>query len=212
MTVRPEMTDRTERLRFELVATGHPARATAEAFVRAIYAERYGAVVHVFPETLAVLTDANGDPACVAGVRFGLVECFSEQYLDLPIELALREATGRAADRRQILEVTTLASDRRASPLQLVDAVVSAGRALGMGWGVFTATRPLRAALRRAGIELIELAPARQDRIASAGDWGSYYETDPWVCAVVDQVPVAVAAGDASAPVVPRLVADAAHG
>jgi hypothetical protein len=182
---------------FALVAPGDPSRGPAEAVVRSVYARRYGAVIRGFPETLAALLDRDGRPVCVAGVRFGLDECFSEQYLDLPIEFAVAARTGMPVDRRQMLEVTTLASLQSTSPFRLINEVIREGRDLGMRWGIFTATRRLRQALRRTPLDLLEIAPACRDRIVAADDWGRYYGSDPWVCAVSDP-PRAVAARAAS--------------
>lgn len=171
---------------FVLLGTAHPRRRAVEAFIQSTYARCHGAELRGFPDTLAAILDDAGTPICAAGVRFGLTECFSEQYLDLPIEIALREATGLPADRDRILEVTTLAGSQRTHPFRLIDEIVAAGRRAGMQWGVFTATDRLRSALKRSGTNLVELLPARRDRIVTADRWGRYYETDPWVCAVAD--------------------------
>lgn len=171
---------------FALLDAEHPRRLSTEAFIRSTYVRCHGAVIHAFPDTLAALLDDTGAPVCAAGVRFGLTECFSEQYLELPIEVALREATGMSIARDHVLEVTTLAGSQRAHPFRLVDEIINTGRSVGIRWGIFTATDKLRGALKRRGITLVELMPARRDRIAAADRWGRYYETDPWVCAVAD--------------------------
>lgn len=174
-------------LRIEIVDRRHPLRAAAEAHVRAVYRRSYGATVRAFAELLAVLPDDAGKPGCVAGVRYGLTDCFSERYLDRPIERVLSELSGEPVTRARILEVTTLACDRPNDSFRLVREVIELGRRQGMRWGVFTATRKLRHALPRLGLTLIEIAPARRERAADPQDWGSYYDTDPWVCAMADR-------------------------
>ena len=68
------------------------------------------------------------------------------------------------------------------------EAVTSDGRRSGKCWGLFTATGPLMRLLRRTGVPLLPLAPARPDRLSDAARWGRYYQTDPWVCALQDSV------------------------
>ncbi|MCC7046432.1 MAG: thermostable hemolysin [Alphaproteobacteria bacterium] len=172
----------------QLIRRDHPLRPMAEARVRAVYREAYGAKVRGFPDLLAAYVDAAGKPTCVAGVRYGLTDCFSEQYLDGPADVVLSGVDGRPVGRAEILEVTTLVGQRSAESLRLVRSITSLGRSLGMRWGLFTATAKLRRALPRLGMTLVELAPARRDRAAHPEDWGSYYETDPWVCAMSDRV------------------------
>ena len=55
-----------------------------------------------------------------------------------------------------------------------------------MEWGVFTATAPLRRLLRRAGMTHSELGAARPERLSDPSVWGSYYASDPRVCAFSD--------------------------
>lgn len=186
-------------LSIEIVDRRHPLRADAEERVRAVYRRSFGAVVRAFPDLLAVLRDEEGKPGCVAGVRYGLADCFSEQYLDQPIERVLSAASGEHVTRAQILEVTTLACERPNDSFRLVREVTELGRRRGMRWGVFTATRKLRQALPRLGLTLIEIAPARRERAVNPQDWGSYYDTDPWVCAMADPVSVARPAAKAHA-------------
>lgn len=173
----------------QLIHRDHPLRPLAEEKVRAIYRQSYDAVVRSFPELLAAFVDAKGKPTCIAGVRYGLTDCFSEQYLDRPVEAVLSAVDSRAVGRGEILEVTTLVSQRSAESIGLVRSITNLGRSLGMRWGLFTATSRLRRALPRLGMPLVELAPARRDRAAHPEDWGRYYETDPWVCAMSDQAP-----------------------
>jgi hypothetical protein len=50
----------------------------------------------------------------------------------------------------------------------------------GQRWVLFTATRQLRNAFARMGLQPTSLGPARPTRLhASATDWGRYYDADP---------------------------------
>jgi hypothetical protein len=179
----------------QLIRRDHPLRPLAEERARAVYQRSYGATIRSFPELLAAFVDAAGVPTCVAGVRYGLADCFSEQYLDCPIEAVLSELDRRPVARAEILEVTTLVSNRPAESIRLIRAITGLGRSLGMRWGLFTATARLRRALPRLSMPMVELAPARRELVANPEDWGSYYETEPWVCAMSDHA--------ASGPVLP---------
>ena len=89
-------------------------------------------------------------------------------------------------DSAAILEVVSLASVSPFPVLPLIDAIIGWGRARQMEWGVFTATAPLRRLLRRAGMTHLELGAARPERLPDPSVWGSYYASDPHVCAFSD--------------------------
>ena len=52
-----------------------------------------------------------------------------------------------------------------------------------MTCGVFTATKPLRRLLNRTSLNYVELASANVTQVPNPKAWGSYYDTDPKVCA-----------------------------
>jgi len=184
-----------------LVTTGHPLRDAARDLVRTVYARRYGAVVHEIPDRLIALVDTDGAPVCVAGVRLVCEGCFSQAYLDEPVARALSRAVGSPVARTDILEVSCLAAARPGAAALLLRHVAAYARIHGAHWGVFTATRRLRGLIRAAHRPLITLAPALPARVPNPADWGSYYETGPWVCAVRDDAtaPVALLARAGSA-------------
>jgi hypothetical protein len=171
-----------------LVSRQHRLRERVEGLVRSVYARQYGARVTSFPEAMMALVDLDGEPICVAGIRFGLADCFSEIYLDEPIEKVLARASGAPVARDRILEVTGLASARLGSSFTFLQEVVEYGRTQGMRWGVFTATGRLRRVIGASCLPVIEIAPARPERISNPLDWGTYYQTDPWVCAMPDSI------------------------
>ena len=97
------------------------------------------------------------------------------------------DATGCRVSPTHILEVTTLAGTGHGHALRLIERVRQIGRGMGMACGIFTATAPLRRVLRRSGLDVIALVPARRERVADPAAWGSYYDCDPWVCMLADR-------------------------
>jgi hypothetical protein len=168
------------------VLPDHPLRRATEELIQRVYAQQYGARVESFPETLVALTTPGGRPYCAAGLRLGLDECWSEHYLDAPIEDILSRATGEIIGREQILEVTGLASAGRGVSFILLRELIAYGKRCDIRLGVFTATLRLRETIEAARVPLIPLAPARRARVPNPERWGRYYEHDPWVCGVLD--------------------------
>jgi len=160
-----------------------PLRSDIEAYVRRIFASQHAAIVRDFPERLAVALGADLSPLCAAGIRTAEDGFFSEFYLRSPIEYVL----GRDVRRGQVIEVTSLASDRPGLAFTLLDYIIQLGRADGRSWGVFTATEKIRRCIERAGLAFKTLAAARADAVPNPGDWGRYYEANPMVCAMHDR-------------------------
>lgn len=171
-------------MQFRIVDSNDPSRTEVEELIRSVYRDRYNATIDSFPENLAVALSPDGVPVCAAGVRTIDTGFFSEIYLDHPVEQAIAQLATEPVARGTILEVTTLAALRPGAAFRLIDFIIANGRETGMRWGLFTATRPLRHALLRAGAGLIELARAEPHRVSNPADWGSYYDTSPFVCAI----------------------------
>jgi len=169
-----------------LVCREHPLRGRIEAHIQDIFADRYSADVTEFPERLAAIMAADGTPICAAGVRTSRDGFFSESYLDLPAERALAVASRQVVRRKEIIEVSSLASIHAGSAFLLLHAIITVGRKSGNKWGLFTATSVVRRALRVAGMATVELATAAPQAVANPDQWGSYYEHDPVVCALYD--------------------------
>ncbi len=162
----------------------HPSRAMLERAVRQVFLAEYGAHVPAFPTRLLASLDALGQPLAVTGLRFAEDGLFSETYLDLPAEQAVSAAFGQTVARTCLVEFSSMASLRPGAALALVGVAIRLCLASGMTHGLFTATATLRALLRRAGFSFADLGPARPERLADAGSWGSYYLHDPRVVAV----------------------------
>lgn len=108
---------------------------------------------------------------------------FLESYLDEPVEAAVSRALGSRVTRDRIVEIGNFAAD---NALAMVELWGTAANDLGgrSEVAVATLTAPLRRMFARIGLPILPLAPATPDRLGqSASDWGSYYESDPQVCA-----------------------------
>lgn len=173
-------------MRLEFIGPSHPERAAAESHVRDVYRAVYGAELRGLAPLLVTALDPARQVLAAAGVRTAAGGFFSAIYLDDPLETRLSELAGRDVAAAKILEVVSLASVSPFPVLPLIDAIIGWGRGRGMEWGVFTATAPLRRLLRRAGMDCLDLGPARAERLDDAAAWGSYYGADPRVCAFGD--------------------------
>jgi hypothetical protein len=107
---------------------------------------------------------------------------FLERYLDAPVEQVLSAALHRPVARDAVVEIGNLAADDATA---LVELWARAANDLGTDCeiAVATLTAPLRAMFARLGLQLVELAPARIERVADPKAWGRYYASDPRVCA-----------------------------
>ena len=107
---------------------------------------------------------------------------FLEAYLDQPVEQALRCHCGLAVARRDIVEIGNLAAETAPAMIALW---ARAANDLGGDAEIAVAvlTRPLRDMFARLGVSLVEMVPARPDRLGDeAARWGRYYALDPVVC------------------------------
>lgn len=169
---------------FGVFERDHPARDGLERAVRAVFLAEYGAHVPAFPDRMVASLDPAGRLLAVAGLRFAGDGLFSRIYLDGPAEQALSLALGRPVTAGQVVEFSSLAAPRAGAAWPLVAASIGFCLEQGCTVGLFTATARLRALVRRAGIPLVDLGPARRDRVANPASWGSYYLHDPRVVAV----------------------------
>jgi hypothetical protein len=169
---------------FVVVLEKDRMRSSVEDAIRAVYRDRYGARLACFPEVLVAEITPWGTIECAAGLRFGCHRLFLEYYLDIPVELALERRFGRRIDRRRAVEVCHLVASAPKSSLPFVHRIVEYVESEDAEWAVFTATKPLRALLRKERLKMVELAPAQRVRVPNPADWGTYFEHDPRVMAV----------------------------
>ncbi len=174
---------------FVVVPRSDRLRASVEDQIRRLYWKRYDAVLASFARTIVAELDEAGDVECAAGLRLGQEELFSEAYLDLPVEQALKEHLMRTVSRSRIVEVCHLAGRGSGCSLPFVEKLIGLLRAMDTEWAIFTATRPLRSLLRRSGLTMIDLGQADRNRVADPAVWGSYFEHDPRIMAVGQGAP-----------------------
>jgi hypothetical protein len=110
---------------------------------------------------------------------------FLESYLDGPVEVEVGKALGRRIARSDVVEIGNFAADNAFVMLELWGA--AANDLAGSGEiAVATLTAPLRRIFNRIGLPFLSICPARAERLGpGAGEWGSYYQQDPQVCAGV---------------------------
>jgi len=161
----------------------HPLRAATEAMIRSVYADAYQARIPAFPAVIAAWID-DGLPVAACGLRTAADSFFSENYLCEPVDRVVASRFDVTTHRVSGLEITTLATIAPGSALALIGAIVPFARDIGIRWAFFTATRRLRLMLKRSGLGFEALVRADPSRVDNAADWGTYYETDPWVCAL----------------------------
>lgn len=160
-------------------------RSVVELEIQRLYRRRYGALLKSFaPMMVAEVTQA-GAVECVAGLRFGHEPLFLECYLDRPIEQVLEHHLCSEVERSRIVEVCHLAGAGSGRSLTFVRKLIAMLEATEVELAIFTATRPLRHLLRRSGLSLVELGVATIHRAPRPESWGSYFEHDPRIMAVV---------------------------
>lgn len=160
------------------------SRGEVEAFVRRVYAQRFGADLKTFAPVLVSLRDAQG-PVAAAGFRpAARGPLFLERYLGAPVETLLAAQTGAAPAREHIVEVGHLAAGKSGEGRRLIRAMAPHLAALGFQWVVSTLTEELRHLFVRIGVTPLALGHADPRVLgAEAGHWGSYYDHGPVVLA-----------------------------
>lgn len=167
-----------------LIPSRDGRRGEAEAYIRDVFARNYGARVASFAPDLALL-ERHGGIAAAAGWRGAdSGPLYLERYLDESVERHVSSLAGCPVTRDRIVEVGNLAADSRGGGAGMILAMAAHLDALGYEWVVFTATRELIGIFTRLSLPPLALANADPSRLGeSAGDWGSYYQTQPVVVA-----------------------------
>lgn len=156
-------------------------RLAAEAFIAMVYREQFDARLREFLPWLLVFHDREQRLRAAVGLRPAKgTALFVEQYLDRPAEQAVAAALGRCIDRDAMIEVGGLAASRPGDARRLILCLTRGLHRAGLRWVLFAATRRLRNAFDRLGLETIVLAPADPSRLQpGTTDWGRYYATSP---------------------------------
>jgi len=158
---------------YELHEAFGAERARTEQFIAERYKRDFDARIEAFmPRLFSLRAAAAGEQDAgiegALGLRNAQGRLFVEQYLDVPIEDAIRAATGQRIERASIVEVGHFAGIRpgtmRAMILLLADRLHREGAA----WVAFAGTRALCNAFLRMHLQPIALCPAACDRLPEA--------------------------------------------
>lgn len=174
-------------MRLQILPPSDPGWQPAARMIEGHFRDSHGATMTLPAVPLAVARSAAGAVLGAAGLRDAASGFFSQVYLDRPVADLLSERSGGTVRDGDILEVVSMACPRPIATLPLIEAIAAEGRLRGKSWGLFTATAALVAMLRRTGVPLLALAPARAECLPGAASWGRYYDTDPWVCALAER-------------------------
>jgi len=169
-----------------LINENHPLRKQAEAHIKNIYLKKYTAFITEFPPLILALTDDCGKITCAAGVRFSTSGFFSNCYLSLPLEQRVSDVFKTRFSCDDILEITTLASNKSGQLFPFISEVIKLARKFRKPVGIFTITQQLQKILLHAGMPLVKIASADISAVSVPEQWGSYYTQDPAVFAVLD--------------------------
>ncbi|MBU2977390.1 thermostable hemolysin [Alteromonas sp. C1M14] len=168
----------------------HSLRQDIEGFITHGYFNHYGARISQFMPVLFAIKKHTFNGAL--GIRHGAdpkhktpTPLFVEQYLDLPIE-SLLKVQGMTFCREQITEIGNLFSRAPRYTLSLLLSLYFVLKEKGTQCLIFSATTQLQQLFAGAGLNLIVLAQADPQRLATTQDhWGRYYHTQPKVCALL---------------------------
>ena len=168
--------------RFSVVTHGSPRRSVIEARVRSGFGTHFGACIEGFMPDLA-LYEHSGGTSGVIGFRSAARDAlFLEQYLAEPIERVIAAVSGRAPERRDIVEVGQFVIDDRNAVPDFFRDLVPFLASRGFEWVCFTGTNRIRTILARVGFFGMPVAAATADRVRHGRDrWGTYYDNEPIV-------------------------------
>lgn len=167
------------------IRPGDPGRPRAERFVRKIYRDAFGARLNEFHPCLLGFRGSDGSLRACLGYRPAAPgPLYLERYLEDPVERAVARVARTPVARDAIVEVGGLAALDTGAAARLILPTACWLRAAGYRYAVFTATASLRNTFRRLRLVFWPIAPARIERLepGEAGQWGNYYDHDPWVC------------------------------
>lgn len=167
----------------DCIDRAHPQRAEVEAFIQRIYAARFDARPPALMPHLLAFRDSDGTLIAAVGLRCAIEgPLFVERYLGAPVERVLAERLGHMPPRAEVVEIGNFAAATPGAARALILALIPLLRGAGLRWTLFAATRQLRNAFARLGLDPRFLCRAQAEALGSEGEaWGRYYETDPEV-------------------------------
>ncbi len=174
---------------FQFILPGHPQRKIVEAFICERYWLHFNACLSHLPERLLAVFEPRQDDQhqsfearVVAACGIQLAEesaLFSEYYLPKVLE----QIFAGTYQRTDFAEVGSLAVADARYLTDLFKAVHEAAQSLQRQQLVSTITRFLQVKLQRLGVQVQQLADAREQCLPQAmqGLWGNYYQQQPRV-------------------------------
>lgn len=162
-----------------------PDRARVQRMIRDVYRATYAASVKRVQGVLFATRSGDGAIAAACGLNWGEAGFFSQCYMDEPIDAEITSAAGVRVERTRLVEIGSLAAFRPGSAPALFHGIIGYSRSRGIQAAVFTATLPVRRKIAHAGLRVIEIRRAARDRVADPEAWGTYYDHDPMVCAIL---------------------------
>lgn len=149
------------------------------------YAAVHGAIPATdYPHFCVVDSGPERVPTAALGFRLaGEERLFLEDYLDVPIEMAVSEELGIPIRRDRIVEVGAHASVQSHATVALWARTARHLNGIA-DVAVAVLTDPLRQMFGRLGIDIHDLGAADPARLSEGvADWGRYYDLQPRVCA-----------------------------
>ncbi len=183
MFASPTPAQTTHRFALTRVEYGHPDRDEVEAFISAVYRERYGAQLRNFLPHLIAFRDQFDELQAAIGVRYARDgRLFVEQYLDADAETEVARVQRMPIPRERVVEVGNFASRTAGDAREVIVRLTGLLHGEGMRWVLFAATRQLRNTFDRLHLATVLLAPADPERLQETENhWGRYYEAKPLV-------------------------------
>lgn len=172
-----------EEVDLELVDRRHPSRAEAEDFAKKCYRLAYGAEIKTFASELIVLRSGDSGVMSCVGINMpGKENFFIGQYLDAPLEESISKVLGKDIDISDVAEIGTLATGTKGLCRLTMIGLAGFLKSRGIKYIAFSGNKSVRNTLEGVGIPLHFIAEALPERLeGGAGEWGSYYESEPEV-------------------------------
>lgn len=167
---------------FSVVEHDSEARVSLEARIRSGFGMHFDACVEGFMPRFAHYRHTGGATGVIGIRRASDEPLFLENYLDVPVESVIAEATGTLPGRDRIAEVGQFVVDDRDIVTCFFRDLVPFLIENDFDWVCFTGTDRIRALLVRIGFHGLPIARAEETRVRRSPDrWGRYYDFDPIV-------------------------------
>jgi Thermostable hemolysin len=173
----------TGKLRLKLTCTGDDLRSSIETFIVSRYEQAFGSAIVVNYPLLISLHETSGTIVAAVGLRWANEnDLFLEQYLARNVETVLSSHFCRPIERRDIVELGSLAAVCAGATPYLIGAVAAYMAKQKFNFALVTSTSQLRRIFSLFDFELSSLGPAQRDALRDqSSDWGTYYEHTPEV-------------------------------